>query len=232
MESKKLVDSFQKIIFVAMSYVPLGIACGIALQRIGMTPGGILTMSLLAFTGAGQFMTSSMIAAGASALSIITLNLFLSLRMALMTSSLSQYVRGRSKGFLALFGQTTADETYGVNINEFENNPEWSQNKALYSNLIAYLTWVMSTWVGGMIGGAVAIPTTIINYLMTAMFISLMVGNLVSKTFIIAGLTSGILAIILKILFQNNLALVFAAVIGSFVGYALDNRSKEAVLNG
>ena len=190
MESKKLVDSFQKIIFVAMSYVPLGIACGIALQRIGMTPGGILTMSLLAFTGAGQFMTSSMIAAGASALSIITLNLFLSLRMALMTSSLSQYVRGRSKGFLALFGQTTADETYGVNINEFENNPEWSQNKALYSNLIAYLTWVMSTWVGGMIGGAVAIPTTIINYLMTAMFISLMVGNLVSKTFIIAGLTS------------------------------------------
>ena len=232
MESKKLVDSFQKIIFVAMSYVPLGIACGIALQRIGMTPGGILTMSLLAFTGAGQFMTSSMIAAGASALSIITLNLFLSLRMALMTSSLSQYVRGRSKGFLALFGQTTADETYGVNINEFENNPEWSQNKALYSNLIAYLTWVMSTWGGGMIGGAVAIPTTIINYLMTAMFISLMVGNLASKTFIIAGLTSGILAIILKILFQNNLALVFAAVIGSFVGYALDNRSKEAVLNG
>ena len=232
MESKKLVDSFQKIIFVAMSYVPLGIACGIALQRIGMTPGGILTMSLLAFTGAGQFMTSSMIAAGASALSIITLNLFLSLRMALMTSSLSQYVRGRSKGFLALFGQTTADETYGVNINQFENNPEWSQNKALYSNLIAYLTWVMSTWGGGMIGGAVAIPTTIINYLMTAMFISLMVGNLASKTFIIAGLTSGILAIILKILFQNNLALVFAAVIGSFVGYALDNRSKEAVLNG
>ena len=232
MERKNLVDSFQKIIFVAMSYVPLGIACGIALQRIGMTPAGILTMSLLAFTGAGQFMTSSMIAAGASALSIITLNLFLSLRMALMTSSLSQYVRGRSKGFLALFGQTTADETYGVNINQFENNPEWSQNKALYSNLIAYLTWVMSTWVGGMIGGAVAIPTTIINYLMTAMFISLMVGNLVSKTFIIAGLTSGILAIILKILFQNNLALVFAAVIGSFIGYALDNRSKEAVLNG
>ena len=232
MERKNLVDSFQKIVFVALSYVPLGIACGIALQRIGMTPGGILTMSLLAFTGAGQFMTSSMIAAGASALSIITLNLFLSLRMALMTSSLSQYVRGRSKGFLALFGQTTADETYGVNINEFENNPEWSQNKALYSNLIAYLTWVMSTWGGGMIGGAVAIPTTIINYLMTAMFISLMVGNLASKTFIIAGLTSGILAIILKILFQNNLALVFAAVIGSFVGYALDNRSKEAVLNG
>lgn len=232
MERKNLLDSFQKIVFVAMSYIPLGIACGIALDRIGMTPGGILTMSLLAFTGAGQFMTSSMIGAGASAISVITLNLFLSLRMSLMTSSLSQYVRGRSNLFLALFGQTTADETYGVNLYQFEHNPEWSANNALYANLIAYLTWVVSTWAGGMIGGAVNIPTTIINYIMTAMFISLMIGNLVSKTFIIAGLTSGILAIILKIIFQNNLALVFAAVIGSFVGYAIDNRSKEAVLNG
>lgn len=99
-----------------MSYIPLGIACGIALERIGMTPGGILTMSLLAFTGAGQFMTSSMIAAEASTISIITLNLFLSLRMALMTSSLSQYVHGRLKLFLALFVQTNTDETYGVNL--------------------------------------------------------------------------------------------------------------------
>lgn len=232
MNKKVITDSFQKIVFVALSYIPLGVACGIALQRVGFSPWGILFLSLLAFTGAGQFMSSSMIAAGAAAPSIIFLNLFLSLRMSLMTSSLSQYVRGRSKPFLALFGQTTADETFGVNIYEFETNPDWSPNKALTASTIAYLTWAVSTFVGGAIGNVVDIPTTVINFLMTAMFISLMIGNLVARTYIVAGLTSGILAIILKIIFDSNLALVFAAIIGSFVGYYLETRKKGGFVNG
>lgn len=232
MKKNDFIDSFQKIVFVAISYIPLGLACGIALQRVGFTPVGIFLTSLLAFTGAGQFMASSMIATGSSTLSIVILNLFLSLRMSLMTSSLSQYLRGKSTLFLALFGQSTADETYGINIYEFESNPDWNQNKALYANVIAYLTWVMSTWMGGMIGGVVTIPTTVINFMMTAMFISLVIGHYISKSLIIAGVTSGVIAIVLKLIFQNNIALVFAAMIGSFIGYALDNRTKEEVVHG
>lgn len=219
-------DSFQKIVVVALSYIPLGLACGIALSGVGFTPFSILMMSLIAFTGAGQFMTSSMIGLGASIPSLLLLNFFLSLRMSLMTSSLSQYVRGRSAGFLALFGQTTADETYGVNIYQFKTNPDWTQNKAIYANVMAYLTWAGSTWIGGLIGSAVSIPTTVINFVMTAMFISLMISQFVSRTFIVAGVFSGILAIILKIIFQNNLALVLAAVVGSFVGYYLDTKKS------
>lgn len=225
-------DSFQKIGVVALSYIPLGLACGIALSGVGFSPFGILMMSLLAFTGAGQFMTSSMIGLGAAVPSILLLNLFLSLRMSLMTSSLSQYLRGKSAPFLTLFGQTTADETYGVNIYQFKMNPEWTQNKALYANVMAYLTWSGSTWAGALIGNAVNIPTTIINFFMTAMFISLMISQFVSRTFIVAGIFSGILAVILKIIFQNNFALVLAAVIGSFIGYYLDTRKSGGFTYG
>lgn len=232
MKRKDIIESVQKIIFVALSYIPLGLACGIALQRVGFSAWGIAFMSVLAFTGAGQFMTSSMLAAGATAPSIIILNFFLSLRMALMTSSLSQYVQGKSRPFLALFGQTTADETYGVNIHEFENNSDWMPNQALISNVIAYSAWVLSTVVGGAIGNVVTIPTTIINFLMTAMFINLMISNLVSHTFVVAGFTSGILAIILKLILENNMALVLAAIVGSFVGYYLETKKKEELVNG
>lgn len=232
MKKQDFLNSLQKIIFVALSYIPLGLASGIALQRVGFTPWGILAMSLLAFTGAGQFMTSSMVAAGAAAPSIIILNLFLSLRMSLMTSSLSQFVRGKSKPFLALFGQTTADETFGVNFLEFETNPDWTPNKALTASAIAYLTWSVSNFVGGLIGNVVTIPTTVINFLMTAMFISLMISNLVTRTFVVAGFTAGILAVILKVIFENNMALVVAAIIGSFVGYYLETRKKGAFVNG
>ncbi len=217
-----LVDSSQKIGAVALSYIPLGLASGIGLAGVGFTPLGITVMSVLAFTGAGQFMTSSMVGLGASVPSILTLNLFLSLRMSLMTSSLSQYVRGRSKGFLTLFGHTTADETYGVNIFQFENNVDWSQNKALYANIMAYSAWVVSNWLGALIGTAVSIPVTVINFFMTAMFISLMLAQFTSRTYIVAGIFSGLLAVLLKVIFQNNMALVLAAVVGSFVGYYLD----------
>lgn len=222
-----LIDSSQKMGMVALSYIPLGLASGIALSGVGFTPLGITLMSLIAFTGAGQFMTSSMVGLGASVPSILSLNLFLSLRMSLMTSSMSQYVQGRSKIFLALFGQTTADETYGVNIFQFENNIEWTQNKALYANVIAYSAWVVSNWIGGLIGTIGNIPVTVINFFMTAMFISLMLAQFVSRTYLIAGIFSGILAVILKIIFQNNMALVLAAIIGSFIGYSLDNIKNE-----
>ncbi len=222
MFKEDIIDSSQKIGAVALSYIPLGLASGIGLSGVGFTPLAITLMSVLAFTGAGQFMTSSMIGLGASVPSILTLNLFLSLRMSLMTSSLSQYVRGRSKGFLALFGQTTADETYGVNVFQFENNVDWTQNKALYANIIAYSAWIVSNWLGALIGTAVTIPVTIINFFMTAMFISLMLAQFVSRTYIVAGIFSGILAVFLKIIFENNMALVLAAVIGSFLGYYLD----------
>lgn len=222
MFKNELIDSSQKIGAVALSYIPLGLASGIGLAGVGFTPLGITLMSVIAFTGSGQFMTSSMVGLGASVSSILTLNLFLSLRMSLMTSSLSQYVRGRSKGFLALFGQTTADETYGVNIFQFENNLDWTQNKALYANVIAYSTWIVSNWLGALIGSAIHIPITIINFFMTAMFISLMLAQFTSRTYIIAGIFSGILSILLKIILKSNMALVFAAIIGSFVGYYLD----------
>lgn len=222
----ELKDSFQKIVVVSLSYIPLGLACGIALSGVGFNPFAIFTMSLLAFTGAGQFMASSMIGLGAALPSILLLNLFLSLRMSLMNSSLSQYLRGKSAPFLALFGQSTADETYGVNIYQFNTNPDWTPNNALYANMIGWMTWTFSSLAGGLIGNVVTIPTTVINFVMTAMFISLMITQFVSRTFLVAGIFSGILAVILKIIFQNNLALVLAAIIGSFVGYYLDTRKS------
>lgn len=119
MFKNELIDSSQKIGAVALSYIPLGLASDIGLAGVGFTPLGITLMSVIAFTGSGQFMTSSMVGLGASVSSILTLNLFLSLRMSLMTSSLSQYVRGRSKGFLALFGQTTNYSENMLSIIEF-----------------------------------------------------------------------------------------------------------------
>ncbi len=226
MKKSEWMESFQRIFIVGVSYVPLGLAGGIALQGVGFTPFAVLLMSLLMFTGAGQFMTSSMVGANASFPSILLMNFFLSLRMSLMSSSLATYVKKESNLYLILFGQTTADESYAINIIQFMQNKDWKTQQALALNLMAYFTWSLSTFAGALIGTAVDIPIMVINFLMTAMFISMMIGQFTSRIYVVAGLTSGIFAVVFKILLKNNYALVLAALIGSFIGYFLERRKK------
>lgn len=212
----------QKSLFVVLSYIPLGLAAGIALYEAGFTPFFILLMSLFVFTGAGQFMAASMTTAGAAAPSIILMNLFLSLRMSLMTSSLAPNVNHRSAPFLTFFGHTTADESFGVNTYAFSNDKDWTPNKALAANIIPYLTWVVSTYAGAVIGSSVNIPTTIVNYLLIAMFISMLVDQLASSTYLLVAGMAMILAVILAVLLQNNISIVIAAALASLIGYLVD----------
>lgn len=224
MQASDWLAGLKKGIFVALSYIPLGLAAGFALEKVGFSALNIAYMSLSLFSGAGQFMTSSMVEEGASILSILLLNVFLSLRMALMTSSLSRYVRGQSPWFLTLFAHTTADEAFGINIYEFENDPDWTPNKAMATNLICFSTWVVATVIGALLGSQLSIPMVVVNYVMTAMFISFMISNFVSREYVVSGLLAGILAVILKLILNNNLGLVFAALIASFVGFYLSDK--------
>lgn len=217
----------QKSFFVILSYIPLGLAAGIALYEAGFTPFFVLLMSLLVYTGAGQFMAASMTAAGAAAPSIIIMNLFLSLRMSLMTSSLAPRVNHRSAPFLTLFGHTTVDESFGVNTYAFANDEDWTSNKALATNIIPHLVWILSTYAGTVIGSSVNIPTTIVNYLLIAMFISMLVDQLTSSTYVLVAVATMILAVILDALLQNNISIVIAAVLGSFIGYLVDEYASQ-----
>ncbi len=217
----------KKSFFVILSYIPLGLAAGIALYEAGFTPLFVLLMSVLVYTGAGQFMAASMTAAGAAAPSIIIMNLFLSLRMSLMTSSLAPNVNHRSTPFLLLFGHTTVDESFGVNTYAFDHEEDWTSDKALATNIIPHLAWIISTYVGTVIGSSVNIPTTIVNYLLIAMFISMLVDQLTSSTYVLVAVVTMLLAVILDALLQNNISIVLAAVLGSFVGYLVDEYANQ-----
>jgi 4-azaleucine resistance transporter AzlC len=203
------------------------LAAGIALYEAGFTPFFILLMSLFVFTGAGQFMAASMTAAGAAAPSIIIMNLFLSLRMSLMTSSLAPNINHRSAPFLVLFGHSTADESFGVNTYAFSNDEDWTPNKALAANIIPYLVWVASTYAGAVIGSSVDIPTTIVNYLLIAMFISMLVDQLSSAIYVLVAIVAMVLAVVLAVVLQNNISIVIAAVLASFIGYLIDEYTSQ-----
>lgn len=218
MEKQDWLDGLKVIYPVVISYVPLGLAGGMVLYDAGFNAVTVLAMSLLVFGGAAQFMAASMVSMGASIPAIITMTFFLNLRHLLMSSSMSGFIKKTSLPFTLFFSHTLADESFAINYNQFKNH-EWTANKALSINTLAYATWSISTFVGALVGSAWVIDTTIINYVLIAMFISLLVSQFVSKLYVFVGLTAGVLAVVFMILLQHTIAIVIAAIVASFIGY-------------
>lgn len=221
MKKQDWMDGLKVIYPVMISYVPLGLAGGMVLYDAGFNAVTILAMSLLVFGGAAQFMAASMVSMGASIPAIITMTFFLNLRHLLMSSSMSGFIKKTSLPFTLFFSHTLADESFAINYNQFKNH-EWTANKALSINTLNYLTWSLSTFIGAIVGSAWVIDTTIINYVLIAMFISLLVNQFVSKLYFFVGLTAGVLAVVFMILLQHTIALVIAAILASFIGYFTD----------
>lgn len=221
------LSALRKIIFVMLSYIPLGLACGIALQEAGFTPWMSMVMSLTAYSGTGQFAAASMVVQGSGAISILVTIFFLNLRMSLQTSSLLPYIKYRSLPFVLAFSQATTDESYGINIYEFNNNGRWNLRKALIASILAWITWAFSVYFGAYIGTSVEIPTTIVNYVLIAMFISMMVDQLISRIHAVVILATIVLTVIFQILLQNSLSIVLAALFASLLGYMIESKSIE-----
>lgn len=227
------IEALKKMVFVMLSYIFLGLAAGIALQEAGLSPLQTTAMSALAFTGSGQFLSATMLAEGAPITSIILLIFFLNLRFSLMTSSMTPYLKGKSTAFTMLFTHTTTDEPFGINTYQFNQNEDWTVNKALAANVLAWLTWIVSTTAGTLIGDAISIPTTIINYVMIAMFISMMIDQMKNRSLVVSGLASGVIAVFFQAFFNTKLSIVIGAVAGSAVGYYVGTyRDKKVSLGG
>lgn len=227
MTKKEWLIGFKKIIHVMLSYIPLGLACGIALHKVGYSPLSVIIMSFLVFAGAGQFMIAQLTAVGASPISIIATIFFLNIRHLLMSSGLIQYLKGKSSGFYLIYAQTIVDETFGTNIIQFTTNPKWTPNKALAANIWAHLSWIISSFCGSLIGQKVDVPLTVVNYVLVAMFIAMLVEQLLSKVHLIAALSAAILAILLRIIIRNNISIVIAAVVASTIGLILSSKIGE-----
>lgn len=226
MEKKDFTTGIKKMIPVLLSYVPLGLAAGMLLAEAGFHPLGIGLMSLLVFAGAGQFLAASMVSAGASVISIIAMVFFLNLRHLLLSSSISEHLRGKKLPFLLLFSHTLVDESYAMNYTEFSMNPLWNTDNALAANLSGFAVWVMSTITGGLLGQFIPINAVLVNYVLIAMFICMMVMQWGTAVHVVVSLVTGVLSVLLLHVLKHNIALVIAALIGSFVGYYFDKQGQ------
>ncbi|WP_241259119.1 AzlC family ABC transporter permease [Ligilactobacillus pobuzihii] len=206
-----------------MSYIPIGLACGVLLHAAGFNFLMTALVSLLVFSGGAQFMIASMLTIHAPMQTILLMLLFLEMRYALLGSSLSQYVRGTSKKFLLIFAASMNDENYAVNYLKFATDKTWTPQNALSVEHLSLLFWTVSNLIGSLAGGFISVNLTIVDYALTALFIYMIVMQIKNRLTILISIVSGIFAVLSMTWLKSTMGLVVATLIASLIGFALED---------
>lgn len=200
---------------IMLSYIPLGLACGVLASKCGINPLMGFLMSVTLITGSGQFMISNLWLAGLPAFSIVASVAAVSLRFALYSASLSPYLKKTSKRMSLALSCTLIEEAYGVTLSKLsEGEKSWTLRNALALNIVTILTWAVSVSAGSAIGAVLDIPTALAGFVMTALFVCLASSQLTSRGNVVAAVAAAVSVIVLKLVGLANVAVPFAAVIG------------------
>ncbi|MGX7172656.1 AzlC family ABC transporter permease [Enterococcus ratti] len=226
-KSAPWLQALHAVMPLCLSYIPVGLACGVLLQKVGFDPLLTGLLSILVFSGGAQFLVASMLTTQASFATTLLMVFFLELRYTLLGSSLSGFMKKEKRSFLAIFSQSLNDENYAVNYLKYSTDPTWNKQKALYVNWFSMASWTGSNVIGNIFGSVIRVDADLVHFALTAMFIFMFVMQMKNVILIFTGIFSGILGVGFMILFDNTLGLIAATVIASFVGFSLEKAFKK-----
>lgn len=205
---------------VVLGYIPVAITFGVLATQSGMSLLELTLMSALVYAGASQFMGANMIAAQASAIEIVIATFVLNFRHFIMSFSFAnlarQTVSTKGRFFISL-GLT--DETFAVA--SIEKDKAAQKYSAYYYGtviLIAYLSWVIGSFVGGLLGEI--IPERLSQSMGIALY-AMFIGLLVPAVKINLRLVYiALIAMLVNLLFSQFVSSGWAIVFGTVIGGA------------
>lgn len=176
MEREITKKAFVKSLPVMAGYLVLGIGFGIMMKANGFGIIYSVAMSALIYAGSMQYVGVSLIATGASLLSIGLTTLMVNARHLFYGVTMIDRYKGAGIKKLYLMHALT-DETFSLVCTEEE-----SENKDYYFlvSLFNHLYWIAGTAAGAIIGTVIAFETAGIDFAMTALFVTVFVEQWLS----------------------------------------------------
>ena len=222
---KAFKKAFPYTIPVIIGYMFLGITYGIMVSQAGFNPLFAPIMSLTMYAGSMQFVILPLLKSDVSIIAIIILTLSVNIRMMFYgVSLLKEYKNSRSK---FLFILTLSDETFALDTSI---KPPSDVNKAdffLAIGIINYLVWALASYIGALLGGLISFNTMGMDFVLTALFLVLLVEQYFS-TANHKPLKLGLaLSIIALLIFKPNNFMIPALLLIALSLYGLRNRIEE-----
>ena len=203
---------------ICFGYIPIGLALGVLASQAGIPVWAVTMMSVLVFAGSAQFICVAMLAAGASAWSIIFTTFVVNLRHFLMSSAVAVHLGGVGRRFLSFFAYGITDESFAVNMTHFREG-SWDHRRAVTVNQLANLAWIGATTCGALIGQLIPTGAFGTDYALTAMFLALLLFQLHDAVFVLTGLAALTISVIWYIFIPGNSYIIGASISAASLGY-------------
>jgi len=210
--------------------MPFGIIFGAIAVTNGLSPTGVMSLSLFVFAGSAQFIAAGLVGAGASVIFIILTTFTVNLRHALYSVSLAPYMKHLPQKWLLPLGFWLTDESYAVVITRYMQ-PDDTPHKHWFffgSAVAMYSNWQLCTLIGIIAGQS--IPDARgwgLDFAMVATFIGIVVPLLRTRPMLIATLVAGISGLTFHDL-PNQLGLMVASLLGIAAGYIAEHSQEKA----
>lgn len=218
--------AFPHTIPIMAGYIFLGIPFGLLAVSQGFSPLFAILMSVIIYSGAIQYAAIDVFLASFNPINAIILTLMVGARHIFYgIAMLTKFSKLDSKKYYTIFGLT--DETFSVlvSIDVPENlSRDWVY---FFITLLNQMYWVSGTVVGVLLGSMITINLEGIDFVLTALFITIFVDqwlNSSSKVPALVGILSGLLCLVL---FGANNFMIPAMVF--IVGFFLYRFNKKGV---
>lgn len=203
---------------IMLGYLPVAITYGVLAKQTGMSLLELTMMSVFVYAGASQFMAINMVAVSAGVMEIIIATFVLNFRHFVMSLSFMNSLRNVERKWKLPLSLGLTDEAFAVSA--FHPNEANQKHGAFFYFgiiLIAYLSWVFGSLLGGILGDV--IPANLsqsMGIALYAMFIGLLIPSV--KKNLKVGLIALVAMLINFICVELGMSSGWAIVIGTILG--------------
>lgn len=198
---------------------------------MGINPFFVGAMSLFIYAGGAQFVTVSMLSSGFPILSIVLATFLINSRMILMSMATSPFFKRYSVFKNIIIGTFLTDESFALGMNK----QNYTNGRLTYewfnaANLVSYITWVVSSVEGALLGGIVKDPKALgLDFALVAMFIGLLYLQVISDFTIKKKVQFLVIVVVFflvyfgMIVIPSNVLIIVVTLIGCAIGVVLKN---------
>ena len=225
-------DGVYACIPTLLGYIGIGIAAGVVGKSAHLSVLEITLLAVIIYAGASQFIVSGLMLVATPISAIIFTVFLVNSRHFLMSMATAPTFRKYSLLKNIGIGSLLTDESFAVAMNAIANkepiNAAWMHGL----NLTAYITWILSCFIGALIGEWLPDPTKFgLDYALVAMFIGLLYLQLIGdktkrlRNRVIAMLTVSVLLVLLLRFISSEMAILISTFAGCFMGVAMERKA-------
>ena len=226
-KSEILKLSFLKSIPILCSYLFIGMAYGILMQQAGFSWLTVALTSMCVYTGAFQFVLTTLMASVASLLTIAVTAFFMNSRQTFYSLTFLDDIS--KTGIRKLFMiHSMTDETYAVDCT-LELPPEEKREVMFRVAAFSHVYWITGSVLGAVVGQLLPFSTDGIDFCMTALFVVIFLDQWEKSTRhfpALLGLSVGIICLL--IFGEGQFMLPALLIVSAALVYDNSRSGKEA----